>query len=427
MGLSADLVFGAYALAGRLATPWVARYLRRRVGRGKEDPARLGERWGHSTLSRPAGRLVWLHAASVGESPAVPPPIEEIRAAGPALAPLTASRTRTTALLGERLPAGVVHQYVPVDLPQAVGRFLEHWRPDLALFVESELWPTMLRALARRGTPLALVNARMSAGSFRGWRRVPGLAPGLLAGVRLVLAESPESAERFAALGAPQVVAPGNPKLAAPPLPVDEAELARIAALLGQRPRFAAASTHPGEEAILAEALARLRQRWPALLCVLAPRHPERGDAVAALLGARGLEVAQRSRGEAPAAATAVLLADTLGELGLVYRLADIAFVGGSLVPRGGQNLLEPARLGRALLAGPHLENFALPAQHLGEAGALRRVADAAGLAAAIADWLEQPGERAAAGQAAELAARTEAGVLQAVLGGLRPLLEAVR
>lgn len=425
MTLTAQLVFGTYALAGRLATPLVARYLRRRVARGKEEPARLGERWGRAGQARPAGKLVWIHAASVGESLAVLPLLDAIRAQHPGLACLMTSGTVTSArLLAERLPAGVIHQFVPVDLPQAVGRFLDHWRPDLALFVESELWPTMLRALARRGTPLALVNARMSAGSFKGWNRVPGLAPGLLAGVRLVLAESPDSAERFRRLGAPAVAAPGNLKLAAPPLVADAAELARLSTLLGARPRFVAASTHPGEEAIVAEALASLRRRWPDLICVLAPRHPDRGAELAALLRGSGLAVAQRSAGQSPDAASAVLLADTLGELGLVYRLAGMAFIGGSLVPKGGQNLLEPARLGRALLAGPHLENFAQPAQHLERAGALRRVADAASLAAAVARWLEDPAALATAAAAAEAAARTEAGVLQAMLQGLAPLLE---
>ncbi len=428
MTLTAELVFGAYALAGRLATPLVARYLRRRVARGKEEPDRLGERWGRSGKARPAGKLLWIHAASVGESLAVLPLIEAIRVAEPTLACLMTSGTVTSArLLGERLPPGVIHQYVPVDLPQAVGRFLDHWRPDLALFVESELWPTMLRALARRKTPLALVNARMSAASFKGWQRVPGLAPGLLAGIRLVLAESPDSADRFRRLGAPSVAAPGNLKLAAPPLAVDSVELQRLTGLLGTRPRWIAASTHPGEEQIVAEAMTRLRRRWPDLVCILAPRHPERGAAVAALLREAGLDVAQRSAGEDLGPATAVLLADTLGELGLVYRLADLAFIGGSLVPKGGQNLLEPARLGRALLAGPHLENFALPAQHLEQVGALRRVADAASLVDAVARWLEDPAALAVAGTAAEAAARTEAGVLQAMLQGLGPLLEATR
>lgn len=425
MGLAGTLVFGAYALAGRAATPLAARYLRRRVARGKEDPARLGERWGRAGLPRPAGRLLWIHAASVGESLAVLPLLEAIRAAHPALSCLMTSGTVTSArLLAERLPPGVLHQYLPLDLPGPVARFLDHWRPDLACFVESELWPTLLRALRRRGTPLALVNARMSEKSFRGWRRVPGLAGALLAGVERVLAEGPDSAERFAALGARQVLAPGNLKLAAPPLAVDRAELARLESTLGARPRFVAASTHPGEELLLAEALALLRQARPGLLCVLAPRHPERGAALAALLRGRGLAVAQRSLGEAVTPDSAVLLADTLGELGLVYRLGEIAFVGGSLVPKGGQNLLEPARLGRALLAGPHTENFALPATRLEAAGALRRVRDAAGLAGAVADWLGDPAARRRAMAAAEATARTEAAVLTAVLAGLAPLLE---
>lgn len=426
MSLLADPLLAAYRATARLATPAVWLLLRRRIGRGKEDPARLAERWGYGDRPRPAGTLLWIHAASVGESMAVLPLIDAIRAERPDLTILMTSGTVTSArLLSERLPDGVVHQFAPLDLPQVVARFLGHWRPDLTLFVESELWPGMLRALRRRGVPLALVNARMSERSYRSWRRFRPLAKRLLAGISLVLAESPQSAERFRLLGAPAVSTPGNLKAAAAPLPADPERLAALRQMVGQRPCWVAASTHPGEEAMVLAAHRELALGHPGILTILVPRHPERGKALAELARNDGLAVAQRSRGVLPTMETALYLADTLGELGLFYRVAQAVFVGGSLVPKGGQNLLEPARLGRALLAGPHTENFAEVADHLVAAGALFRVHDAASLARAVGQLLGDGARRTAAEKAAEKAARTEARVLEQTLARLQPLLAA--
>lgn len=426
MSVLAEALLAAYRGTARLATPAVWLLLRRRVRRGKEDPARLSERWGYGAQPRPAGPLLWMHAASVGESLAVLPLIEAIQRERPELTILMTSGTVTSArLLAERLPPGVIHQFAPLDLPQVVARFLKHWRPDLTLFVESELWPGMLRALRRRKVPLALVNARMSERSYRGWRRFGLLARRLLGGIALILAESPPSAERFRKLGAPLVSTPGNLKAAAAPLAADPERLSALRTVLGQRPCWVAASTHPGEEAIVLAAHRNLALGHPGVLTVVVPRHPERGRAVAEMAQASGLPVAQRSRGALPNAETAVYVADTLGELGLFYRVAQAVFVGGSLVPKGGQNLLEPARLGRALLAGPHTENFATVAEQLTRAGALLRVEDAESLARTVGQLLSDGTRRGAVERAAEGAARTEARVLEQTLEALRPLLSA--
>jgi len=425
MSLLADSLFAAYALVGRLGTPLVSLYLGRRARRGKEDPERRAERLGHAALARPAGPLLWIHAASVGESLAVLPLLRALRRREPGLALLMTSGTVTSArLLAERLPPGAVHQFVPVDLPGAVTRFLDHWRPNLALFVESELWPTTLRQLRRRGVPVALVNGRMSARSFARWSRLPALSRALLGCLDLVLAESEASAERFRRLGADRVEATGNLKLAAAELPGEDPALS--AAIAG-RPCWIAASTHPGEEGLVLDADARLAASHPNLLTILCPRHPERGEALAAEVQARGLPLARRSLAQLPGPAHRIYLADTMGELGPLYRVSQVAFVGGSLVPKGGQNLLEPARLGLPVLAGPHTENQAEAAERLERAGALLRVADSESLARTVAGLLQQSAERERRGQAAAAAAASEAEVLERALSALDPLFAALR
>jgi 3-deoxy-D-manno-octulosonic-acid transferase len=425
MGVLAETLFAAYGLAGRLGTPLVSLYLARRARRGKEDSARRGERLGRTQTPRPAGPLVWVHAASVGESLAVLPVLRALRETRPDLRLLMTSGTVTSAkLLAERLPQGALHQYVPVDVPQAVTRFLDHWRPALALFVESELWPTTLRQLSRRRIPTALVNARMSARSFARWSRAPALARSLLGRFSLVLAESEASADRFRRLGAPDVAATGNLKVAAAELEGRDEALARA---VDGRPSWIAASTHPGEESLVLAAHRLLLARHPDLLTILCPRHPERGEALAREIDGLGLPLARRSLGQLPRATDQIYLADTLGELGPLYRASRLAFVGGSLVPRGGQNLLEPARLGIPVLAGPHTHNQAEAAARLDAAGALLRVADAQSLAATVGRLLGDEAERTRRGAAAATAAASEAQVLDRVLAALQPLLAAIR
>ncbi|WP_240002502.1 3-deoxy-D-manno-octulosonic acid transferase [Oleisolibacter albus] len=407
-----------------LAAPAVHLLLRRRTARGKEDPLRRGERLGRTACPRPAGPLIWLHAASVGESLAVLPLIGRLLARDPALSILVTTGTVTSAdLMARRLPPRAFHQYVPVDLPAAVERFLDHWRPDLALWVESEFWPNLLGGVRRRRIPCALVNARLSAGSFARWRRVPKTVRHLLSGFTLALAQTAVEAERLRRLGLADTRCVGNLKYSAEPLPCDDAELARLADALTGRAVWAFASSHPGEEEIAAGLDPVLRAARPDLLTILAPRHPERGDAIAALLAARGLRVARRSAGESPAADTQVWLVDTLGELGLVFRLAPIAVVGGSFTPVGGHNPIEPALLGSAVLYGPHMHNFAEVAAELEAAEGALRVHDADALGTQLSRLLADPAACRAQSQAALEVAERNRHAADRMVEALGPLL----
>ena len=415
-----------YRLATRLGGPLFEIALQRRARQAKEDPARLSERLGHPSLPRPPGPLLWVHAASIGEAVAVLPLLERLLEAHSKLEALLTTGTVSSArLIAERLPARARHQFAPVDRAEAWRRFLEHWRPAILLLVESELWPNLIVESRRRGVAMALINARMSARSSRRWRHLPRAAADLLRGFELCLAQSVADRDRLRALGAGPVEAIGNLKAAAPPLPAPPASLAELGNALGGRPLWLAASTHPSEDAPLLEAHRRLAAGRPDLLTVLAPRHPERGAALAGWLQSRGIGVVRRTLGELPGAGCAVYLADTLGELGLLYRLAPVAFIGKSLVPPGGgQNPLEAARLGCPVLFGPHMANFAEPGGRLLRAGGARQVADARELAAAVAELLERPATRAAMAERARAATSAEADVLGATLAALAPLLE---
>lgn len=422
--LIAEAVFGGYFLLGRLGAPLVRHYLKRRLKRGREEAARLGERLGRPGLARPAGPLLWIHGASVGEAQSALPLIERLRRDWPRFAILMTSGTVTSArLMGERLPAGVIHQYVPVDLPGAAAAFLDHWRPDIGLVIESEFWPNLLRGAAARGTRLVLLNGRVSANSYRGWGRARPVITSLLACFTLVMARSPEDRDRLVGLGADPVLSPGNLKAAAAPLSADATELARLQAELGSRPRWLAASTHPGEERMVGEVQRVLKGRVPGLLTMLAPRHPHRARAIRHELEAIGLTVAQRSRGEPIAAEVDVYLADTIGELGLWYRLTEVAFVGGSLVAHGGQNPLEPAKLGCAIVTGPHTANFSRVVAEMTAAGALREIGGPAELTAAVADLLAEPEARRKLAAAADAYASAQADVLDRMMDALAPLL----
>ena len=343
-------------LAYRAATaglhPLAPAMLGRRARAGKEDPARLPQRLGRASRPRPPGPLAWLHGASVGESLSLLPLVDALRGARPELALLVTSGTTTSAeLLARRLPPGVVHQFTPLDTPPVAARFLRHWAPDLAVFVESELWPNLLLGAKARGTKLALLSARLSDRSLRSWSRTPAFARRVLGGFDLVKAQEDATAAALARLGA-RDDGRLNLKLLGDPLPVDAAALTEARAAARGRRVVLAASTHPGEDAAALEAA-------PAVsLLVIAPRHPARGPEIAALAEARGLRAGLRSRGAA-FGAHPVHVADTLGELGLWFRLANAALIGGSLVPDvGGHNPLEPARLGVPFASGPHLANW---------------------------------------------------------------------
>ena len=414
-----------YRLAGAAATPLVRWHLRRRGARGREDPARIGERFGRAGAARPAGPLVWIHAASVGESLSALPLIERLRAERPKLNILVTSGTVTSAkLMAERLPQGAVHQYAPVDLPAAANRFLDHWRPALGLIIESEFWPNLLRGAAARGVELALVNGRMSPASLASWRRFRPVIAYILSLFSITLAQSRTDQVHFEALGAPDARCLGNLKFASPPLACDAAELAALRDAMDGRPRWLAASTHPGEDEIVAQVHTALAARRPGLLTVLAPRHPHRAVEIAERFRADGLGVARRSTGDKITAETDIYLADTIGELGLWYRACDLVFVGGSLVPKGGQNLLEPAKLDCAILCGPHTTNFRSVAEEMDRAKALRQVADGAELTSALDTLLDDGEARRAMILAAGDYAAAQSGVLDGILAALAPQLD---
>ena len=396
-----------------------------RSRQGKEDPRRRGERLGLASMARPEGPVVWAHAASVGETNAVLPVIEAMTAARPDLRFLLTTGTVTSAQIAEqRLKDNALHQYVPLDAPSYMARFLDHWRPDLALLVESEIWPNTILALHERGIPLALVNARMSGRSFRRWSRAPSMSRPIFNRFALVLTQSEPLTRRFAELGARRVVTAGNLKVDSPPPPVDALALSSLMAALAGRPAWLAASTHPGEEAIVGDAHLALRDRLPGVVTLLAPRHPERGGAIADELAAKGLRVVRRSSGTLPDAATDIYLCDTIGELGTLYSAAPVALVGGSLVPHGGQNPIEPVRLGSAVLTGPHRHNFDDIHKALMRRKAAIEVKDAAEIADAVARLAGDEAARARMTATATLALESLAGALSRTVDSLLALLE---
>lgn len=348
-----------YRTVSRAGAPVASFALKQRLKAGKEDPARIGERKGLAGRDRPEGPLVWIHGASVGESLSVIPLVERLRTTHPECAFLVTTGTVTSAkLMEERLPGGAFHQFIPLDHPDYVAAFLDHWRPDAALFVESEFWPNLVLGARSKVPFMALVNGRVSPRSFEDWKRQPNAIKFILSSFGLIVAQDPQNAERLSILSGRSVETFGNLKYAAPPLPSDETALETLRAQTGARPRWLAASTHPGEEETVLAAAKLMRADFPDLLTVLAPRHPARGGEVAALCRSRGLSPALRSEDAPLAPDTDVYIADTLGELGLFYRLSDVSFVGGSLVDKGGHNPLEPARLDTAILHGPHVFNF---------------------------------------------------------------------
>ena len=419
------MLLSAYRGLTTLGGPAIRAWMAARRASGKEDAERFPERLGRAGLRRPAGALVWLHGASVGEGLSMLPLIDALIRERPEAHVLVTTGTVTSArLLAARLPPGVRHQYVPVDRVAYVRRFLDHWRPDLAIWMESELWPNLIELAAHGGVPLVLLNGRMSPRSYRRWLRAPGAVARLLSRFALCAAQTADDAARFRDLGARRVVALGNLKFAAPPLPADEGALKALREVLRDRPRWLAASTHPGEEAIAGRVHCRLEARHPGLLTTLVPRHPERGSGVAHRLRAMGLRVARRAAAEAPDGAVQIYLADTLGELGLFYRLHDLVFVGKTLAADGGQNPLEPARLGCALLFGPRMTNFAEVADRLVAGGAAAAVDDEAGLGTALEGHLADPALRARRGAAARAVAVSESAVVDRMVEALAPFLD---
>ncbi len=402
--MSAPFLYRAYVAATGALVPLAAHLETNKLRRAGVEIHRAHEKLGHPTKERRgAGPLVWFHAASVGESLSVLSLITRMGVALPRAQFLITSGTATSAaLVAKRMPPRCVHQFAPLDAPGPIKRFLKHWRPDAAIFVESELWPQMLRRTHATGARMALVNARLSTSSIARWTRRPTLARYLFEVFDLILTQNDAMAEAMIAMQAPpdRVARGSNLKALSEPLPVDETALAEARAALGDRPLWVAASTHAGEEEIVLAAHKKLLERWPDLHLILAPRHPERGDAVAQLIAQTGLTATRRSTGEAPGGN--VYLADTLGELGTWYALGDIVFLGGSLLPIGGHNPFEVAQAGAAVLSGNHVSAFAETYALLEAEGAACIVPDETDLPERIAGLLSDRAVLTAMKQAAK-------------------------
>jgi 3-deoxy-D-manno-octulosonic-acid transferase len=426
MANSLPMMLRVYQKLSTAIVPLAPTLINRRLKQGKEDPARIGERRGVSLGVRPPGPLVWIHGASVGEVLAAAALIEKLRALNIRIL-LTSGTVTSAAIVAKRFPADIIHQYVPYDSPRYVARFLDHWRPSLALFIESDLWPNLILSSAARRLPMVLINGRMSQRSFPRWRRIAGTISALLGRFDVCLAQSQVDAERFAALGSRNVVTTGNLKLDVPAPPADAAKLERLMAVTRGRPIIVAASTHPGEEDILLQVHRTLAGFFPSLLSVVVPRHADRGESIARMIAASGLQVALRSREELPTARTDIYVADTMGELGLFYRLAPIVFMGGSLVPHGGQNPIEAVKLGASIVHGPHVFNFTDVYEALDSAEGARRADSQEALVKQLGQLLADPAARQLSVDAAERVVERLGGALDRTLVALEPYLLQLR
>lgn len=395
------MILQLYRGATSLAAPGLRRMLARRARLGKEITTRLAEREGQASLPRPPGRLVWIHAASVGETISVLPVIELLVARGPVL--LTTGTVTSARLAEQRLPTGAIHQFVPLDVPAWIARFLDYWRPFRAVFLESEIWPNLLSTCDARRIPRFLVNGRISAKSARNWRRMPGLARRLLGGFVSVHAQSKADAAQFRALGAAPVLDWGNLKFSNKPLPYSPADFSAMQTVL-PGPVWLAASTHAGEEEIINATHQALLPEFPSLITIMVPRHPERGAHIAGLCNA-----APRRSLRQPPRPGQIYIADTLGELGLFFRLAPFAFIGNSLFDGGGHNIIEPAKLAKPVICGPSMENFAEAFECLEQAQAVTTVHNRHELIVAVRTWLTDPKAVMEAGlRAAAVFSKTE-------------------
>lgn len=416
--LWARMTLKTYRLAGSVIYPFMGPFLAIRARNGKEDRNRRYERYGYPSAERPAGPLVWFHAASVGESMAVIPLIERVAALGVNTI-MTTGTVTSAQVVKDRLPKSTHHQYVPLDLKPAVRRFISHWSPDLAVFTESEIWPMTILELGARRIPQVLVNARMSDRSFSRWRSASKLAEALFDNFSHVAAQSDIDAERFLKLGASCVTVTGNLKVDTQGLPCNETDLAQLKMQIGRRPVWVAASTHPGEEESMAKVHEKIAANLPDLLTVIVPRHPDRGDEIGDMLSQRGLNVARRSKLHSISPETNVYLGDTIGEMGLYLRMGPVCFIGRSLHAKGGQNPLEPAQTGTAILSGQHVHNFRDAYSNLLKSGGARLVRDEQMLAENVDYLLRNSVERGKMINAASETVQKMSGTLERTVQAL--------
>lgn len=413
----------AYRLATAALAPAAPMLLRRRILRGKEHSERTDERLGYSSKARPEGTLVWVHGASVGECVAALPLIDALIETTKCKVLITSGTVTSAKVMHDRLPPGVIHQFVPIDTPAATTRFLDHWNPQVGLFVDSDIWPNLVLGARERGVKLALVNARMSQRSYESWRWVRSTASELLSSFGICFAQDEEIGARFRALGTPDVRVIGSLKADAPVLPADMKKLDALRKAIGTRPIFLASQTHSGEEETILPAHDALRRSFPDLLTIIVPRHPERGGDIAMLCGTR--PSLRRSAGALPDASTAVYIADTMGELGIFYRLVPFCFVGGSLIRHGGQNPLEPAKLDCAVLTGPHTFNFTTAYEAILGAQGTGRVNSTTEICTVVSKLLGNPAEARRLGEAAAEGARSLGGAVAKTVDAVVKMLDA--
>lgn len=355
----------------------IKRYIKKRQLNGKEDIKRFNERIGRPTMKRPDGKLIWLHGASVGESVSMLPLINKLLETYPDASVMVTTGTVTSAdVMAKRLPERAFHQYVPIDNPSFVTRFIRHWHPDLVLWFESDLWPALLSGIKRKNIPLVLVNGRISNKSFKRWQQFDFISKELLGCFTFCLGQSEEDAYRLRILGAKDSSCLGNLKYAGINPPVNKEKLDEIKTQIGNRPLWVVSSTHNDEELKIGKFLKRAGEKIPGLFTIIAPRHPGRGEEIQKQLNELDLKTALRSNNEKIDENTDVYIANTIGEVGIWYEMSPIVFIGGSLIPHGGQNFIEPSRFRDAVIVGPHMHNFTDAVNRAKKADAIIQVND---------------------------------------------------
>ncbi len=368
----------------------IRQYVEKRKQKGKEDISRFNERLGRPKLPRPDGKLFWLHGASVGESISMLPLINKILETYPDAHVMVTTGTVTSAdVMQKRLPERAFHQFIPIDNPIFTTRFVKYWHPDVALWFESEFWPAVLSSIKRKNIPLILINGRISNKTFKRWQQFDFICKELLSCFSMCLGQSEEDAYRLKVLGAKETICLGNLKYAGLPLPVDEKAKKVLLSQIKNRPLWLASSTHDDEEIRIAKVHKRLKEKFPDLLTIIAPRHPNRGAEIAAEINKIDLTTALRSENEKITPKTDIYIANTIGEMGLWYDIANIVFIGGSLIPHGGQNFIEPSRVRDATIVGPHMHNFSDAMSRAKKADAVIQVSDTLELEETVASLLE--------------------------------------
>lgn len=405
-----------YRLGFVIALPFLVGLFFVRRLKGKESKERFCERLGYPKMPRPEGKLIWMHGASVGECLSMMPLINKLLEMDKDMHIMVTSGTVTSAdLMAKRLPERAFHQFIPIDSPWGARHFVRHFKADAVLWFESDFWPNLLSSIHAAKIPLILLNGRISDKSFEKWQKHLWFIKPLLRKFSLTLGQSPENARRLQVLGSPAIDCVGNIKYAAPPSPYDVKELDKLLDEIGERPCWCGASTHDNEEEKMAFVHKKVKAQFDNLLTLCVPRHPHRADSIEKMFVKQGLKVARRSRNESITPEIDVYLADTIGEMGLLYRLAPIVFVGGSLIPFGGQNMLEPMSLSRAVVIGPYAFNFKEIVQSAKEMQALLEVKDEGELAATVQLLLSSFAKQEELAQNAYRVATSELAVLDRV------------